>query len=249
MSFFSLLRKLFNLFNFGSKTQPTIEERVLLLEKFLPAKITNTQLFIEAITHQSALNNHKLKVSNQRLEFLGDAVLGMIVASYLYEEYPEFNEGELTKMRVRLVDKNALSEMASNLGLEKIVLFEKKFLQSNPSGINSILADAMEAIIGACYLDLGLGKTIEFVHNWLIDVIDYSKDSNFKGQLLELAHKMGKTNPVYEIVNVDGPEHQKIFTVAVLLDGEKLAIGRGKNKKSAEQEAAQRALEIFSQNL
>jgi ribonuclease-3 len=249
MSFFSLLRKLFNLFNFRSKTQQTIEERVLLLGKFLPAKITNTQLFVEAITHQSSLNNHKLKASNQRLEFLGDAVLGMIVANYLYEEYPDLNEGELTKMRVRLVDKNALFEMAINLDLEKIVLFEKKFLQSNSSGINSILADAMEAIIGACYLDLGIENTIEFVHNWLIDVIDYSKDSNFKGQLLELAHKMGKTNPEYEIVNVDGPEHKKIFIVAVLLDGAKLAVGRGKNKKSAEQEASKRALEILSENL
>jgi len=184
------------------------------------------------------------------LEFLGDAILGAIVAEYLFQNYPELHEGDLTKYRVRLVDKNALYKTALNLDLQNIVLYDKRFIKDDETGLKSILADAMEALIGAIYLDQGLLKVKAFIEEQIIDFIDYSVDSNYKGQLLERSHKMGKGNPVYELVNVKGPEHEKIFTVAVSVGEKKLAVGTGRNKKSAEQNAAKEALSVLdNQNL
>ena len=221
------------------------------MESLIGAPINDSSVFIEAITHQSILSQMKnLEKSNQRLEFLGDAILGAIVAEYLFQNYPELHEGDLTKYRVRLVDKNALYKTALNLDMQNIVLYDKRFIKDDETGLKSILADAMEALIGAIYLDQGLLKVKAFIEEQIIDFIDYSVDSNYKGQLLERSHKMGKGNPVYELVNVKGPEHEKVFTVAVSVGDKKLAVGSGRNKKSAEQNAAKEALSVLdSQNL
>ncbi len=233
-------------FGAAGNTPLTLEERLKRLELLLGFPIENSALFLEAITHQSAVSRfNKLKHSNQRLEFLGDAVLGMVVAEYLFKNYPEDDEGNLTKYRVRLVDKEALYKTALNLKYDKIVLFDKRFIKNNRSGLKSILADAMEALIGAIYLDQGLKKTEELIEKWIVDIIDYSKDSNYKGQLLEIAHKQGFGNPVYELVNVKGPDHDRTFTIAVLIKNRKIAVGSGQNKKSAEQKAAREALRVW----
>ncbi len=233
---------------FGIKPTQThsLKERVRRLESLIGAPLHDSSVFLEAITHQSILNQIKtLKKSNQRLEFLGDAILGAIVAEYLFRQYPDLHEGDLTKFRVRLVDKNALFKTALHLKMEDIVLYDKRFIKDNETGLKSILADAMEALIGAIYLDQGLLKVKKFIEENIIGFIDYSIDSNYKGQLLELAHKLGKGNPVYELVNVKGPEHDKIFTVAVSVGDRKLAVGSGRNKKTAEQNAAKEALPIL----
>lgn len=248
MGFFEKLKSFFGI---DSEKSKSLKERITKLESLIGAPINDSSVFIEAITHQSILSQMKnLEKSNQRLEFLGDAILGAIVAEYLFQNYPELHEGDLTKYRVRLVDKNALYKTALNLDLQNIVLYDKRFIKDDETGLKSILADAMEALIGAIYLDQGLLKVKAFIEEQIIDFIDYSVDSNYKGQLLERSHKMGKGNPVYELVNVKGPEHEKIFTVAVSVGEKKLAVGTGRNKKSAEQNAAKEALSVLdSQNL
>jgi ribonuclease-3 len=238
-----ILNKLKSLFSLKVKSEQSLKGKISKLESLIGAPINDSNVFIEAITHQSVLNQSKsLDKSNQRLEFLGDAILGAIVAEYLFQHYPDLNEGDLTKFRVRLVDKNALYKTALHLNMQDIVLYDKRFIKDNETGLKSILADAMEALIGAIYLDQGLLKTKEFIEDKIIDFIDYSIDSNYKGQLLELSHKNGKGNPVYELVNVKGPEHDKIFTVAVSVGNVKLGVGSGRNKKTAEQNAAEEAL-------
>ncbi len=248
MGFFEKLKSFFGI---DSEKSKSLKERITKLESLIGAPINDSSVFIEAITHQSILSQMKnLEKSNQRLEFLGDAILGAIVAEYLFQNYPELHEGDLTKYRVRLVDKNALYKTALNLDLQNIVLYDKRFIKDDETGLKSILADAMEALIGAIYLDQGLLKVKAFIEEQIIDFIDYSVDSNYKGQLLERSHKMGKGNPVYELVNVKGPEHEKIFTVAVSVGEKKLAVGTGRNKKSAEQNAAKEALSVLdNQNL
>ncbi len=248
MGFFDKVKSFFGIDSGKSKS---LKERITKLESLIGAPINDSSVFIEAITHQSILSQMKnLEKSNQRLEFLGDAILGAIVAEYLFQNYPELHEGDLTKYRVRLVDKNALYKTALNLDMQNIVLYDKRFIKDDETGLKSILADAMEALIGAIYLDQGLLKVKAFIEEQIIDFIDYSVDSNYKGQLLERSHKMGKGNPVYELVNVKGPEHEKVFTVAVSVGDKKLAVGSGRNKKSAEQNAAKEALSVLdSQNL
>jgi ribonuclease-3 len=241
--------KLKRFFSYSSDTPLSIEERLKQLESLVGFPINDSSLFLEAITHQSAIQRFKkLKNSNQRLEFLGDAVLGMIVAEYLFKTFPDLHEGDLTKYRVRLVDKEALYKTALNMKYDKIVLFDRRFIKNNRSGLKSILADAIEALIGAIFLDQGLAKTEEVIKKWIIDIIDFSKDSNYKGQLLEIAHKEGLGNPNYELVNVKGPDHERVFTVVVIVDGKKAGVGSGTNKKNAEQNAAHEALKKWSSN-
>jgi ribonuclease-3 len=246
MGFFEKIKSFFGI---KSSEGQSPEERIKKLESLIGSPINDSSVFLEAITHQSILNQMKtLEKSNQRLEFLGDAILGAIVAEYLFQHYPDLHEGDLTKFRVRLVDKNALYKTALNLKMQEIVLYDRRFIKDNETGLKSILADAMEALIGAIYLDQGLMRAKTFIEEKIIDFIDYSIDSNYKGQLLELSHKRGHGNPVYELVNVKGPEHDKTFTVAVSIGGKKLAVGTGRNKKSAEQNAAKEALARLAEN-
>ncbi len=241
-----IFEKIKSLFGLHSDNTKNFKRIISQLESLIGSPINDYDVFLEAMTHQSVVSQNKgFKKSNQRLEFLGDAILGAIVAEYLFKEYPELNEGDLTKFRVRLVDKNALYKTALHLNLQEIMFYDKRFIKDSESGLKSILADAMEALIGAIYLDQGLLKVKKFIEEQIIDFIDYSIDSNYKGQLLERSHKLGKGNPVYELVKVSGPEHDKIFTVAVSIGDKKLAVGSGRNKKTAEQNAAKEALEIL----
>jgi len=241
--------KLKQFFSYSSNTPLSIKERLKQLESLVGFPINDSELFLEAITHQSAIQRfNKLKKSNQRLEFLGDAVLGMVVAEYLFKAFPDLHEGDLTKYRVRLVDKEALYKTALNMKYDKIVLFDRRFIKNNRSGLKSILADAIEALIGAIFLEQGLKKTEEVIKKWIIDIIDFSKDSNYKGQLLEIAHKEGLGNPNYELVNIKGPDHERVFTVVAIIDGKKAGIGIGTNKKNAEQNAAHEALKKWKNN-
>ncbi|MBI9073679.1 MAG: ribonuclease III [Melioribacteraceae bacterium] len=222
-------------------------EKLKALESLLGYKIKKHNYFIKALTHRSYLEiSPQSKKSNERLEFLGDSVLGLIVAEYLFEKYPDNDEGFLTKSRAHIVNKDALAESANLIELNEFLLFDKRYLRGSIKGIRSINADALEALIGAIYIDGGLSRATEFIREWIIDPHmkkgTLKRDKNFKGQLLEYTHAKKMDNPIYRVVKEDGPEHDKLFTIEVFIGAKPYGTGEGQNKKSTEQEAAKKAL-------
>jgi ribonuclease-3 len=220
------------------------------LEQCLGIKINKAGFFEQALTHRSYLqvNTEIELISNERLEFLGDAILGMIVAEYLFYHYIHDQEGELTKMRSWLVNRKSLSHCAKELHLERFLFLSFSAGQSLQKGNETIMADAMEAIIAAIYLDSGIDETRKFVLETMIPILTNEKmmkDTNFKSILLELVQSEGKESPKYTLIEAIGPDHDKNFIVAVMVEGHELGRGSGKSKKQAEQQAAQSALEIL----
>ncbi len=218
------------------------------LENVLGVKIKRTEIFEQALLHRSYLQvlDDKRYFSNERLEFLGDSVLGMIVAEYLFSMQSFVLEGELTKMRSWLVNTNSLAVCARKIELDEFIKLSFGAEKAMENGSESILADALEAIIAAIYLDSGIETAKEFIIDTLLPLEMSSsllKDRNYKSILLEKVQAAGKSSPVYEVINEEGPDHEKTFTVGVYVDEELVAIGDGKNKKQAEQNAAKRALE------
>ncbi len=241
------LRKIFSFFRKESFYKKKHREKLKSLEKVLNVKIQNQQLFLKALTHRSFVKEEpELNNSNERLEFLGDAVLGLVVADYLFDKFPEKEEGFLTKIRSRFVYKDALFEAAVRLKLDKFVFYKRKFLGGSVEGKKTILADALEAVIGAIYLDSNLETAKSFIFREIIkpnlESGKFKVDKNYKGKLLELTHSLKMESPVYKIIKESGPEHDKLFTVEVIINGEMFGKGEGKNKKAAEQEAAKQAL-------
>ncbi|MBV6444208.1 MAG: ribonuclease III [Ignavibacteriales bacterium] len=220
------------------------------LEELIGKKITNPDRFIEALTHRSALDQTKFKTSNERLEFLGDAVLGMIVAEALFEMFPQTNEGLLTKMRSNLVNKNNLFEVARVINLYQFLFIQEDLISGQSLGIKSVLADATEALIGAIYTEYGYEVTKDFILKYVLEPGltkgVHVADENFKSQLLELIQKRREELPKYYVVEETGPEHDRVFTVRVAVGPKVLGEGQGRNKKSAEQSAAKMALERIS---
>lgn len=218
------------------------------LEEKLRITINNTAIFEQALTHRSYLQvlstgKHK---SNERLEFLGDAVLSMIVTDYLFANHINEAEGSLTKLRAMMVNRYALAYCSKELELEKFIRISHGAEKNLKNGSDSIMSDAVEAIIAAVYLDSGYNAATDFVVKVLIPIIIKSsllEDNNYKSQLLEIVQKNGKKAPVYEVIEEMGPPHNKEFHIAVLVDGEMKGTGKGKSKKEAEQKAALVALE------
>lgn len=223
-------------------------------EKFQNAihyKILNKDYFLTALTHRSYI---KLKknvepaglFSNERLEFLGDAVLDLIVAEYLYHNFPQNEEGDLTKFRSILVNKKFLAERAKYMKLQEFILASYTAMKSIEEGYDSILADAYESIIGAIFLDSGYDAAKAFINEEIFVKLDIKwldeYDENHKSKLLEFSQAKTNFIPEYRVMNEEGPEHNKLFTVDVYLDGQLLGTGEGKSKKQAEQQAAKRAL-------
>lgn len=225
------------------------DERLKEFEKNLGIRIHKPQYYEQALTHRSYLQVkiNPLRFSNERLEFLGDAILGMIVAEYLFDQHAEVQEGELTKMRSWLVNKKSLAICARRLNLDKYMLLSFSATQSLSKGNESMLADALEAIIAAIYLDAGLETARHFIEDTLLPIMineSLMQDTNFKSILLEYVQAQGKSAPRYMVVDEVGPDHDKQFTVAVYVGDECTGIGMGKNKKEAEQQAAKKALEM-----
>ena len=184
--------------------------------------------------------------SNERLEFLGDAVLGAVVAERLYVAFPNRDEGFLTRTRANLVNGKTLADFATQIGLAPLVLISDNMDASGGRENATILADAFEAIVGALYVDLGFGASRQFVNGVLdrcvnLDAVARDK-SNFKSQLLELVQARALGQPTYDVVSEEGPSHDREFTVAALVDGDEVGRGTARSKKAAEQEAAERAL-------
>jgi ribonuclease-3 len=220
------------------------------LEKLVGFHIKNRSYFIQALMHRSFLEqNNDYDVSNERLEFLGDSVLSLVVAEYLFEVFPEKDEGFLTKVRAKLVNRIALAEAADRISLVNFLLISKNLSSTFASGSRTVLSDALEALIGAIYLDNGLDGAKAFVMRVLIEPNTkegvYLIDENFKSQLLEFAQAHKLENPVYTVIKEEGPQHNRIFTIKVVMGEREFGIGKGRNKKSAEQNAAKAALELI----
>ena len=219
-----------------------------ILKKILGFTPRNKSYFIKALTHSSYRELYpQLFKNNERLEFLGDSVLSMIVASHLFENYTNEEEGFLTKSRAALVNREHLYLTAQEIGLNNIILYNEKYLRDSMEGMQTIFADGLEALIGAIYLDQGLNKTKEFVIERIIKPYEVDQnfliDTNYKGQLLEFAHSKKLQSPRYIVRSEEGPPHRKEFIVDVFLGNELLGTGNGKNKKTAEQEASNNALQ------
>lgn len=208
---------------------------------FTPA---NMPMFKLAFSHKSNNNNEKQSFrgqNNERLEYLGDAVLGTIVAEYLFRKYPMVNEGFLTKMRSKIVKRKSLNTIGSNMGLDTI-LQER----NNTRIARSMLGNAVEALVGAIYIERGYKRTKRFVvRNMLRNYVDVEGletfDDNYKSQLLEHCQKQG-SQVNYKTLKRFKQDKRDRFKVAVLIDGEKIATGEDFNKKSAEQQASRKAL-------
>ncbi|MBS4025178.1 MAG: ribonuclease III [Clostridia bacterium] len=227
------------------------QKRKLILKKFgkrIKQEIKDYHLLNMAFTHPTYVFEHpKINlISNQRLEFLGDAVLGMVIAKLLYTRYPDNAEGELTKMRAALVCETSLAEIARTIALGDYLLLGKGEEQSGGRERVSILADALEAVIGALFLQVDLEKLIEFIHNLFkpqIDKIEVGSYGDYKTNLQELVQKKNEDNVSYIILEESGPDHNKRFVAGVIFQDVIIATGQGKSKKEAEQKAAQKALE------
>ena len=222
-------------------------EKLHELEYLLNIKIHKKEYFEQALTHRSYLQviDNPDCLSNERLEFLGDAILGMLVAEYLFSLHSKVPEGELTKMRSWLVNRNSLAIAAEKLKLDDFIVMSFSAETSLKKGSSSILADAMEAIIAAIYLDSGISAAKEFILNSLIPILMDKKvmtDKNYKSILLEKVQAEGKNAPVYNVLDESGPDHEKHFKVGVFIDNKKVGVGEGKSKKKAEQTAAENAL-------
>ncbi len=218
-------------------------------QKNLGISFRQESLLEQAFVHLSYLNENPGfgRPSNERLEFLGDAVLNFIVTEKLYEEFSKLPEGELTEIRASLVCRDTLAELASSLKLGDWLLLGRGEEANGGRAKASNLANAMEALIGALYLDQGLAKARRFILRQLkpeLEKIKAGKTTpNYKALVQELIQGQKRPTPVYRLVEATGPDHSKQFTAEILVDGEALGRGTGKSKKVAESQAARAAWE------
>ncbi len=248
--FFFKNRKQNSSFDYDVKKKKDLLRKI---EELVGVKPKEENYFLKAFTHRSFLekSSYPLK-SNERLEFLGDSVLGEIVAEYLFEKYPDEEEGFLTKTRSHLVNKQSLKKIAFSLNLQDLLFFNDRYLIQDEKKLSNIVADCLEAVIGAIYLDMGHKVAKNFVIKYVITPLvvtgDINNDNNYKGQLLEFAHANKLAQPKYNIIDQSGPQHDKIYTIEVIVNDEIKGIGKGSNKKIAEQNAAKKALSNQNQN-
>lgn len=219
------------------------------LTKKLETPFNNLDLLIEALTHRSYLNEHREYTGshNERLEFLGDAVLELAATDFLFKKFPAKPEGELTSYRAALVNTVSLSTSAQALGINDYLLLSKGESKDTGRARDVILADAFEAIIGAIYLDSGYENAEKFIaknlYNKIDDVIAKRSYQDAKSRFQEIAQEKQGTTPRYETLSEVGPDHDKRFTVGVFIGSEEIARGTGQSKQEAEQSAAQAGLD------
>jgi ribonuclease-3 len=250
--FFSRFLKYFDIRG-KNKTSNPIEkiltaDKFSQLEKIIGFPIKNKSYYIQALMHRSFLEELESgDISNERMEFLGDSVLSLIAAEYLFEAFPDEDEGFLTKTRAKLVNRFALSDAAESIGLANFILINQNLSNSFSKASKTVLSDAFEAIVGAIYLDNDICVARKFIHHVLIEPLikegEYLKDENYKSQLLEYAQANKLETPTYIVIKEEGPQHDRIFTIKVTIGKDKSGIGTGKNKKTAEQNAAKSAFE------
>ena len=217
------------------------------LETAIGYRFRNISLLQNALTHSSYANErwHNSLMSNERLEFLGDSILGMLVADHLYRNFPDRPEGELTRMRADMVCEKTLAEVANRIGLGNHLMLGKGEEQGGGRHRDSILADAVESVIAACYLDGGMEAAIDFIRRFiLVNVpVQRMKNADYKTQLQELVQQKKNQTLSYALVGQSAPDHDKKFEVEVSLNGAVVGRGTGSSKKRAEQMAAASAIE------
>ncbi len=219
--------------------------RFIQLEECLGYKFQNYELLVEALTHKS----HKQNRNNERLEFLGDAVLDLIVGEYLYEKFPDVCEGELSKLRASIVNEKGFERVAKHIDLGRYIFLSLAEENNRGREKASILSNAFEALIGEIYLESGLQKAKEISLKLILEVfpkIDLeSIFRDYKTTLQEMTQATIAQTPKYIVESSSGPDHQKEFVVVVEIGDKSIARAKGKSKKSAQQEAARLAIEIL----
>lgn len=217
------------------------------LQQEIGYQFKNPDLLREAVTHKSYAAEWNVKYDNQRLEFFGDAVVELVLTKYLYNRYPDLQEGDLTKIRSAVVNQDSLARFARSIGLGSYMQFGQGEIDSHGSERESTISDAFEALAAAIYLDGGYDEAEKFILSVFTKEIPDPRDMlatlNPKGILQEYAQaEYGKT-PTYQVLQVSGPQHEPCFEVAVFLDGKQLGTGKAQNRKNAEQAAALAALQ------
>lgn len=232
-----------------------------ILQETLDYRFRNSELLQRALVHRSFVheNAHLDQADNETLEFLGDAVLGLAVSHLLLERFPHYNEGDLSRLRSSIVNERELARVAQELDLGSHLLLGKGEELTGGRQKPSLLADSLEALLAAVYLDGGLPEALNVVRRLFHVYLDVepgkrekilkSLDRDFKTQLQELTQAHFKLAPVYALEGEEGPDHDKTFFMSVILEGRVLARGVGKSKKEAQQEAARNALERVLEEL
>ena len=220
------------------------------LQNKIGYQFKNPALLNEALTHSSYANEHKSQhiKYNERLEFLGDSVLSIVVSDYIYKNCPELPEGELTKLRASLVCEKSLYEFAKKIDLGKYLILSKGERNNGGDDRPSILSDAFEALIAAIYIDGGIEPASKHILNFVIPAIKNSKKkkiNDYKTTLQEIIQKNPGEKLEYVLVKESGPDHNKHFVVEVHLNSNVIGKGGGRSKKEAEQQAAREALELM----
>ena len=224
------------------------------LEKAIGYRFKNITLLQNALAHSSYANErwHDSLRSNERLEFLGDSILGMVVAEHLYRNFPDRPEGDLTRMRADMVCERSLAQIAERIGLGKHLLLGNGEEGSGGRTRDSILADAVESILAACFLDGGMEAARNFINTFVLTDVPVRKlrNTDYKTALQELVQQKKNQTLVYALLEETGPDHDKHFVVQVSLNGTVVGIGEGKSKKRAEQAAAHEAIgRLFPEEL
>jgi ribonuclease-3 len=219
------------------------------LERLIGYRFASQDRLVEALTHRSTIGELKPgeeRISYERLEFLGDSVLSLVTSDFLMRTYPEENEGQLTKKKSLLVSKGVLSKKADEIGIKPYIILSESAERGGVADQDSVLTAALEALIGAIYLDGGFEKARAFIEDRILGDIDefleHRDHVNYKSILQELVQSRYHSYPRYGVKSTTGPEHDKIFIIEVRVAGKPVGKGRGKSKKDAEQMAAKEAL-------
>jgi ribonuclease-3 len=217
------------------------------VQKIIGYHFRSPHLLQLALTHRSvARNADPPEPSNERLEYLGDSVLGLVIAERLYEDYRRLSEGDLTQIRAKLVNEITLARIGKQLRLNRYILLSADESRSGGRQRSSIVSDAVESIIGGVFIDGGYAAARDVVLRLIYvhrdRIISDESQRNYKGELLELVQARGGGMPRYEVVAEEGPDHEKVFRVLVTINGHEAGEGRGQSKKEAEQRAASEAL-------
>lgn len=233
----------------NSKISSNWEEKVVIFEKRIKYKFKDKKILRKAMLHRSfPKGKNKLRISSfERMEFLGDAILGFIIAETLFREYKQKTEGELSKLKSKIVSEKYLSKSAENIGLGEVLLMSNDESKSGGRKKSSILSDAMESLICAIYFDSGFKQTMNFIKkNILNDFKSEVKQDyliNYKGKIQEYSQREFKIHPVYSVVREEGLDHDKIFVIKLSINSTINETGVGKSKKEAEQAAAKKLWE------
>ncbi|MCK4259036.1 MAG: ribonuclease III [Halanaerobiales bacterium] len=222
-----------------------------MLEKQINVEFKNKAYLKKSMTHKSYANEnrHKKAKPNERLEFLGDAVLNLVISEYIFKRYPNYPEGELAKTRAVVVSSLTLARISKRINLGQFLLLGKGEEMTGGRERDSILADVFEALLGGIYLDQGLEVAREFIHAHLIDeILSVERGEHihdYKTLLQEEIQKRSNTRPIYQVASEEGPDHNKQFDIEVEFSGKIIGKGTGKSKKDAQQKAAEDALQRF----